>query len=65
MKNLIFPKKRESEPVLELINPEQNYRGLGGEIFQHKQKTEKIIWSIIGVLTFVAFNIILSLLTKL
>lgn len=65
MKNLIFPKKRESEPVLEFIDSEQNYRRIGGEIFQQKQKTERIVWGIIGVLAFVAFNIIISLLTKL
>ena len=65
MKNLIFPNKKEMEPILQPNTLEQNYRGLGGEIFHRKQKTEKIVWGIVGVLTFALFNLVIHLLTKL
>jgi hypothetical protein len=47
------------------VNSNKEERKLGGEIFEKKQKTQRVIWSVVGVLVFVLLNVIFYLLTRI
>lgn len=46
------------------VNSNKEQRKLGGEIYQQKQKTHKIAWTIIGIIVFILVNILFFFLTK-
>jgi hypothetical protein len=46
------------------VNSNKENRKLGGEIYQEKQRAQKIVWGIVGIIVFVIFNIFLYFLTK-
>ena len=65
MENLSEPENRLVEQVYSILNPNKGYKKLVGDFYLEKQKREKLIWGIVGVLAFISFNVILFLLTKL
>jgi hypothetical protein len=46
------------------VNSSKEQRKLGGEIFQQRQKTQKIIWGITGAVGFLIFNLLLYFISK-
>lgn len=46
------------------VNSNKEERKLGGEIYQKKQRTHKIVWTIIGAVVFILLNIVFYMLTK-
>jgi|GEM_PF-1578714 len=63
MEDNTFVNKSGWESVKEILIPNKNHKKLGGEIYQQKQKTEKVVWTVLGIITFIVFNVVLSILT--
>jgi len=47
------------------VNSNKEERKLGGEIYQQKRKTERIVWGIVGAVVFIILNVIFYFLTKM
>jgi len=50
--------------MLGFVSSEKERRGIGGEAFRAKQKRNKIIYSIFGLLGFIFLNLILYMMTR-
>jgi hypothetical protein len=46
------------------VNSEKECRGIGGEAFRAKQKRNKIIYSILGLLGLIFLNLIFYMMTR-
>jgi hypothetical protein len=50
--------------MLGFVKSDKEKRGIGGDAFRYKQKIQKIIYVILGLIGFIFLNTVLYLMTK-